>query len=307
MTPEALAAAVQELGPTGLRAVLPAFLAGYISDEQAKATNLARVQALVDGWSDATTAEVLERLVSLRAGDGVLRAHPACRELARVWTRDVVLSPELVGVEHLREAVEAGPTVVLGNHLSYFDTSAADATLAWAGHADLADRLVAAAGPKVYEDTFRRIAAVCLHTLPVPQSTSLAHTQKIPVRELARQVRASLDGAKRGAAEGLVMLLYPEGSRTRTGRMGSFLRGVHRYLGVGEAVSVVPCAIVGTEAIMPLADRKLTPGRVHLSFGPALRVGRDGTTKDVLEGSFHGVARLLPPGLQPEAGTRPLA
>jgi 1-acyl-sn-glycerol-3-phosphate acyltransferase len=307
LSPQQLAEAVQQLGPQGLREVLPAFLADYVDDEQARARNLERVAALVAGWSDETTMQVLQRLVSLRAGDGVLKAHPACRELARVWTKDVVLTPTLDGQEHLRAAVERGPTVVLGNHLSYFDTSATDCTLAWAGHADLADRLVAAAGPKVYEDTFRRIAAVCLHTLPVPQSTSLSHTQKLPVRELARQARASLDGATKGAAEGLVMLLYPEGSRTRTGRMGSFLRGVHRYLGVGDEVSVVPCAIAGTQAIMPLDARRLAPGPVSVRFGPALRVGPDGPTKAVLEGSFHGVAALLPEELRPAEGTRPLA
>lgn len=307
MSADPLTEAVRQLGPEGLRQVLPAFLADYIDEPEARARNLARVQALVAGWSDRTAAEVFERLTALKAGDGVLRAHPACRELARVWTRDVVLEPTLVGVEHLAAAVAAGPTVVLGNHLSYFDTSATDAVLAWSGHEDLADRLVAAAGPKVYEDTFRRIAAVCLHTLPVPQSGQLAHTQKLPVRELARQARASLDGAQAAAADGLVMLLYPEGSRTRTGRMGSFLKGVHRYLAVGEEVSVVPCAVDGTQGIMPLEARRLRPGPVRLAFGPPLRVGPDGGTREVLEGAWHQLAALLPDPLRPEASTRPLA
>jgi len=307
MSPDALAAAVKELGPQGLSAVLPSFLAEYIDDAAARERNLARVTELVSGWSEATAAEVLQRLVSLRAGDGVLLAHPACRELARVWTRDVVLDPELVGVDHLREAVERGPTVVLGNHLSYFDTSATDAALAWAGHADLADRLVAAAGPKVYEDTFRRIAAVCLNTLPVPQSSNLSHTRKLDMRELARQARASLDGAQQAAGDGLVMLLYPEGSRTRTGRMGSFLRGVHRYLAVADELAVVPCAVDGTQSIMPLASHKLTPGPFRLAFGPPLRVGPDGTTREVLGATFAAVAELLPAHLEPAPGTPPLA
>ena len=305
--PDALAEAVQQLGPQGLTTVLPSFLAEYIDERDARAANLQRITTLVSGWSETTAAEVLERLVALRAGDGVLLAHPACRELARVWVRDVVLEPKLEGVEHLRAAVDAGPTVVLGNHLSYFDTSTTDAVLAWAGHDDLADRLVAAAGPKVYQNTFRRIAAVCLNTLPVPQSSSLAHTQKIDMRELARQARASLDGARRAADDGLVMLLYPEGSRTRTGRQGSFLRGVHRYLDAADEMRVVPCAVVGTQHIMPLDSRNLTPGRVSLSFGPALRVGDDGTTREVLAAAFHAVAELLPPPLQPAPDTPPLS
>jgi 1-acyl-sn-glycerol-3-phosphate acyltransferase len=298
---------LEGLAPESFRAVLPGFLAAYISEPSAAQANEARVRALVAGWSDTTTREVMRQLSRLEPGTGVLKAHPACRELERVWSMDVVLQPELVGIEHLRQAMAAGPTVVLGNHLAYFDASALDCTLAWAGHADLADRLVAAAGPKVYQDTFRRIAAVCLNTLPVPQSGSLAHTAKIPARELARQALASLSGARDAAATGHALLLYPEGSRTRTGHLGSFLRGVHRYLGIAEGVAVVPSAITGTERIMPLDARRLTPGPVRVAFGPPLRVGPDGTTKEVLEQSFHAVAALLPDGFRPLADTPALA
>ncbi len=299
--------AIEALPPEAFRAVLPAFLAAYVDDREAARANEARVRALVRGWSDATCVEVMERLSRLEPGTGVLPAHPACRELQRVWSVDVVLDPELVGVEHLRAAMGSSPTVILANHLAYFDASAADCALAWAGHADLADRIVAAAGPKVYQATFRRIAATCLNTLPVPQSSSLAHTQKIPARELARQVLASLEGARKAAADGQALLLYPEGSRTRTGRMGSFLRGVHRYLGIADEVTVVPCAISGTERIMPLDARNLTPGPMRLAFGAALRVGPDGDTKAVLEATFHAVSDLLPEAFRPPEGTLPLA
>ena len=226
-----------------------------------------------------------------------------------MWCRDVVDAPELHGVEHLAAAVAAGPTVVLGNHLSYFDTSATDAILTWAGHADLADRLVVMAGPKVYTDTFRRVAVLGLHTLPVPQSTSLAHTEKIPVRELARQAKASLDAAAGATAQGQVLFFYPEGSRTRTGRMNSFLRGVHRYLAVGgdRPTLVVPCAITGTHRIMGLDTTKLRPGKVTVTFGPPVAVCPETPPKVALAEAFHGVAALLPEDLRPESGTAPLA
>ena len=217
-----------------------------------------------------------------------------------------MLSPQLVGVEHLRSAM-SGPTVVLGNHLAYFDASALDCALAWDGHADLADRLVAAAGPKVYEATFRRIAAACLHTLPVPQTNRLAHTKQLSARELARQALASIRAAKEASQEGRALVLYPEGARTRTGQMVSFVRGVHRYLGVADQVSVAPCAILGTEKIRPVGARKLRPGRLEVRFGEALTVGTDGDTKSVLEQTFHSIGRLLPPSYRPSTDTPPLA
>ncbi len=298
---------LEQLTPREFRVALPVFLAGFIDDPASAAANLERVGALVAGWSDETCGELLRALLSLKAGDGVLDAHPAGRELARVWSRDVVREPVLRGVEHLAAAVADGPTVILGNHLSYFDTSATDAALAWAGHADLADRLVAAAGPKVYTDTFRRIAAVCLHTLPVPQSTSLSHTDKIPPRELARQAKASLDGAVAAAAGGRVLLLYPEGSRTRTGRLGPFLRGVHRYLSLGGASTrVVPCAITGTDRIMPVDASRLRPGPVTVTFGEPVLVDEEHGPKQVLPELFARVAALLPEGLQPLPSTAPV-
>jgi 1-acyl-sn-glycerol-3-phosphate acyltransferase len=192
--------------------------------------------------------------------------------------------------------------VLLCNHLSYFDTSATDAILAWAGHEDLADKLVAAAGPKVYQHLFRLLAAACLNTLPVPQSTSLAHTEKLPPRELARKAIESVESAKDLVERGYLLLMYPEGSRSRTGQLGPFLRGVQRYLSCTHPLSVVPTAIVGTEAVMPVSDPRLHPGPVALRFAEpiATEEGAAGA-RDTLARAHRAVQRLLPPHLRPLA------
>lgn len=287
------------LGPDGLRSVLPRFLAGFLASPEAAARNEARVAELVAGWDDPTCLRLLDRLRALGEVGRVYRADPDGRRLSREWSRDVVLAPEVEGAGHLAEAVAAGPTALLCNHLSYFDTTATDAVLAWTGHADLADRLMAAAGPKVYQDLFRVVAAACLNTLPVPQSTSFSHTEKLSPRELARRVGASVESAGAAMSEGLVLLLYPEGSRTRTGRMGPFLKGVHRYLGAVDGLRVVPAAIVGTDRVMPVASSRLHPAPVRLAFGAPLRVGPDGGPKEILEQAHARVAALLPEALRP--------
>lgn len=286
-----------------LRALLPAFLASYIEEPAAAEANRARVGALVAGWSAAELAMVREGLPALGEAFRVYPALPPARALSRVWCRDVLTEARLEGAEHLRAAREAGPVVIVGNHLTYFDTNAADAALAWGGHADLADRIATVAGPKVYETLFRRFAAACLSTLPVPQSTSLDGAAELPARELARRAIASLQAARGWVEQGGILQIYPEGTRTRSGRLQPFLRAVYRYLDLPGA-RVVPAALSGTDGIMPVSAERLSPGPVVLSLGAPIPV--DGDPKAALAAAWHAVAALLPEPLRPEEGTEPL-
>jgi 1-acyl-sn-glycerol-3-phosphate acyltransferase len=290
------------LGPDDLREVIPRFLAGFVGDPAAADRNRTRIGSLVGTWSDATCREVVSLLATIGDEHRVYPAHPACREVSRAWSADVVIEPTLDGVEHLLSARERGPVLVLGNHVSYFDTSATDAVLAWSGHVAIADRLVAAAGPKVYQEVFRLVAAACLNTLPVPQSTRFSHTEKLTPRELARRALESVDAARAALEDGFVLVVYPEGSRSRTGQLGPFLKGVHRWIDCVEGVRVVPLAIAGTDQVMPVGQDKLYPRQVSVRFDAPLEVGRDGDARQILHRTHRAIASLLPPHMQPEAG-----
>lgn len=295
------------LGPAEMRALLPGFLAGYLDGAAASASNRARMAAFVGTWSDDDCRALIAHLGTLGQEHRLYTASPQMRALSREWTRDVVTEAHLEGVEHLRDALAAGPTLVACNHTSYMDTNASDAVLAWNGAADLADRLVALAGPKVYADLFRILAAGCLNNLPVPQSTSFTHTEKLSPRELARRAHASLESAAGALNDGFALLLYPEGSRTRSGRLGPFLRATHRYVSCVPEVRVVPVAVAGVDRIMPVNDKRVHPGPVRLSFAPPLRVGTHGTAREVLELAHAAVEGLLPPAARPEPGAPRLA
>ncbi len=287
------------LGPDDLRAVIPRFLAGFVGDPDVAERNRARIAALVGGWSDATCRDVVALLGSIGEEHRVYPAHPACRALSRAWSSDVVTAPILTGIEHLLATRERGPVLLLGNHVSYFDTSATDAILAWAGHEEIADRLVTAAGPKVYQELFRLVAAACLNTLPVPQSTSFSHTEKLTPRELARRALESVGAARAALEDGAILLVYPEGSRSRTGQLGSFLKGVHRWLDCVDGIRVVPIAIAGTQDVRPVGQDHLFPRQVALRFGAPLEVGRDGDPREILARAHAAIASLLPPHMQP--------
>jgi len=291
--------------PDALLARLPEFLVTNIRDPAVAASTRDRVDRCLTDWPPSAGPAILAYLNTLGEAPQLYHAEPHCRQVSRVWSLDVLPDPVLEGVAHLRAALEAGPTVVLCNHLSYVDTTAADHVLAAHGHADLADRLATVAGPKVYADLLRRFAAAGLNTLPAPQSTRLEHTAHLGPRELARLARASVEAGNEALQAGFALQLYPEGSRTRTGHLGPFLRGVHRYLAT-PGLRIVPAAIAGTQHVFPVDATHIVPGPVRLAFGPPLDVASLGGPKDALAAVHGAVASLLPPALKPAPDTPPI-
>jgi 1-acyl-sn-glycerol-3-phosphate acyltransferase len=286
------------LEPAVLRAVLPDFLAGYIHDPAAARASKARIQALVADWSDVVCQEILANLAGLGAETRVYDPHPQARALSRRWSQDVVTSVDLHGLHHLEAAVAQGPVVLICNHLSYFDSTAIDAALAWIDHPS-ADRIVSAAGPKVYADTFRRIASGCIATLPVPQSGQLDHVQALPPRELARLARAALDAGRAALDAGRHLLLYAEGARSRTRRLGAFLPATARYLAFPNTI-VVPVALSGTDVMMPIERNTLSPGSLLVQFGEPIVVAHHTEPREALAAVHAQIASLLPEEYRPE-------
>jgi 1-acyl-sn-glycerol-3-phosphate acyltransferase len=82
---------------------------------------------------------------------------------------------------------------------------------------------------------------------------------------------------KRGMAgvlltEGVPLLIFPEGTRSRTGAMGRFTPGA-AALSISRNVPILPIALVGAYAAMPYGVNVPVPGRphVHIVFGRPLR------------------------------------
>jgi 1-acyl-sn-glycerol-3-phosphate acyltransferase len=140
--------------------------------------------------------------------------------------------------------------------------------------------------------------------LPVPQSGAVSNVNVSP-RDLARLAIQSLKIGKSLPDRGLVLQIYPEGTRTRNGRMGSFLKGVHRYLAV-PGCQIVPMSHSGTDVMFPIASDTLSPADYTINYGTPISVDDAGSTRDALAAAWDAVRSGLPEHLQPDADTTPL-
>lgn len=290
---------IGELSPDAFRVGLPQLLAERLDHPAMSSMILGELTARLDSWTDAELTSVVDAVVSVGVEQRVHAANPSLRQIARVWCRRVLEGSTLEGGEHVMDAIAAGPTAVVCNHQSYIDSTAIDSVLCDHSLEELADRLVSAAGPKVYEGLFRRVVSASLNTLPVPQSATLGHTARVPGRELARQSLQAVAQAHAAMKEGRVLLIYPEGARTRARRMQPFLPAVYRYFKLPGA-RVVPAALVGTAEIMGVGERGIRPARCALRFASPIDVDEAGGPRDALTEAQAAVSALLPPELRPD-------
>lgn len=294
-----------------LRSGVPAWLRDHVAPGQGENAQRyrqaadqveARTRAAMEEGSDQALLQTSRAYSEAGADYGYYPADPMARQVGRVFMDSVVEESQVTGLEGLRKARARGPCVVVCNHLSYVDTQTTDVLLQRHGAIDIADALLAVAGPKVYTHSFRRMAAIGLNILKTAQSSRLDHNAAaLSLREVRRVAMETIRDAYDLIYKGHTVVLYAEGGRSRTGRLGPFLKAVSRYLKI-PALSVVPMAVIGTRELFPIHQDRLWPGPARLCIGEP--ISADGKPRNaVLEESWQRLAALLPPEAQPEPGT----
>ena len=81
------------------------------------------------------------------------------------------------------------------------------------------------------------------------------------------RARKSLERAARRIGAGTNVVVFPEGTRSRDGRIGVFRRGSFR-LAIEAGVPVVPVSIVGVKAVVPHGIPSVVPGTVRVLIHP---------------------------------------
>jgi 1-acyl-sn-glycerol-3-phosphate acyltransferase len=177
----------------------------------------------------------------------VLRRSAASVQcLAAWWARSICaasgVTVQVEGTEHL---APDRPYIFAANHQSQFDI------LALQGFLGI---------------DFRWLAKKELFKVPI-WGTAMRRAGYIPIdRSHGRQAIKSLDGAAQKIARGTSVIIFPEGTRSKDGKLQKFKSGAMR-LAIKSGVPLVPVAITGTYKILPKGRLLVRSGQVTIRAG----------------------------------------
>lgn len=251
------------------------------------------IAPLANGIGGAGFQAFLEQAKNTGATWGFHPPAELARQVSRAVMRQVVLPGSgLECAERLAVAREC-PVVFLGNHLSFVDANVFDYLLCESGFGDVGDRLTTLVGPKVFTHPVRRLASLTFGTIKIPQSTSRASGEAVmSAREVARLARDVFRTSAERQRLGEHLLVFPEGSRSRTGAMQPCLAAVARYLVEPEAV-VVPFGLTGCEKLVPLEEDHVYPHVIRARIGIPVKAATLLERAERREQAMHAVGFLI--------------
>jgi len=263
----------------------------------------ARVRSLIERIVDEAGPQAVDRLHARLGAPadtwGYYQREPLAQrvhhQLAPIVLQD---SPIVSGASHL-DVIRGRAAIIVANHLSYSDANVIEYLLHQCGHGEVADRLAVIAGPKVYSDLSRRFSSLCFGTIRSPQNESVSSGEAaMSARDVALAARQTLAAAQSRLAMGDALLIFPEGTRSRSGGMHALLAGVSRYF-EDDHVLIVPIGLTGTETMFAIGEQTLGSAKITMTIGEPVTVGSikaktGNDRREFVDAIGRHVATLLP-------------
>lgn len=178
------------------------------------------------------------------------RRHWPLRMASRVWAPGLLLG---AGARLDCEGFEAvdfsRPCIIVANHQSIIDVCALF-------------RAVPVPLRFVLKQELARVPFVGLYA----RAMGMVFIERHAARAATRRLHAAVDLFACGHS----LCAFPEGTRSRDGRIGPFKGGVFK-LAIESGMPILPIAIDGSAAVLPSAGFRVRPGRIRLRAGRLIR------------------------------------
>lgn len=182
----------------------------------------------------------------------LVNPHFASRVFAVNWARSLAwLTPVLVEVEGAEHADRNRSYIVASNHQSVFDILVIygwlKLDLKWVMKAEI-----------------RKIPAIGIGC----EKAGHIYVDRRNHNQAAKAINTAIDRL----GDGIGVLFFPEGTRSRDGRLLPFKKGAFRA-SIDAQIPVLPVTVVGTREIMKPNSLLVFPGRIRMVIHPAIETG----------------------------------
>jgi 1-acyl-sn-glycerol-3-phosphate acyltransferase len=168
-------------------------------------------------------------------------------ELTRGWARSILRASGTPVVAHgLENVLRDSPQVVVSNHVSWYD-------------------IFAIAG--VIPVPFHFVAKKELESIPLfGRAWKTAGHISIDRSDRKKAIESLRRAGEEIRARRSAVVIFPEGTRSRTGRLQPFKKGAFS-LAMEAGVPIVPTVVVGSYDILRPDDWRVRPSTIHVHFG----------------------------------------
>ncbi|GIX42012.1 MAG: hypothetical protein KatS3mg129_1745 [Leptospiraceae bacterium] len=175
-------------------------------------------------------------------------------------------------LEYILPLANKFPVTLISNHLSHLDALAIYMMFYREGGIarEIANRLVFIAGRLAFTEDFTKLGLYMFDTLLVCSKKDMSQNPSLAdvmTRINMRAFRQSQQLQK----EGKIIAIFPEGTRSRTGQLISFVDAVYHYV---TNKIIIPVSLEGTDEILPTSTFLFKAAKGRFVLGKPVLVGK---------------------------------